>query len=387
MLLIWLGRLATFQKYFPRSTGFKKTAALLSATHALSFYSLTLQHGVPFQPVNIRVHSDPVSLIEKVLNQNPKSYTKLEDMLDIGLNLVRAGLVQSNNTESKTQGFSDRRQFKLVERRIIAMAIKAALAEDDFDTAYSYVVNRLSPSEFSQDNDGGRPDTSLSPEDDITWQAAYQAGRARLRRDGGPSELRRLEQRMELLSQALLLAPPSAIEDVLATWRKCEEDMNVLLAQETEEENKWDDRGDRRLPGGFSGEDSDMIVQKPRESTRNAMNEEAPIGLFDVARGAAAALSKSAFPLRSPRTVDAATNGSTKVSRPSSSGASSVAAGDHGSLGGGEGDGRVRKRDMVSNLVTGGLASGIGWVLGMYIPALHHAVPNSFLGAPPVRQE
>ena len=376
MLLTWLGRLTAFQKYFPRSTGFKKTAALLSATHALSFYSLTLQHGVPFQPANIRVHPDPVSLIEKVLYQNPKSYTNLEDLLDIGRNLVRAGLVQSNNADRSTQELSDERLLKLTERRIIAMAIKGALAEDDFDTAYSYVVNRLSPSASLQDNNDGKSVTSLSPEDDITWQAAYQAGRARSRRYGGPSELRRLEQRMELLSQALLLAPASAVEDVLATWRRCEEEMNLLLAQETEEESKWDDRGDRRLPGGYSGEDSDMIVQKPRESTRNAMNEEAPIGLFDVARGAAAALSKSAFPLRSPRIADAAANGSTKVSRPSSSGASSLAAGDHSSLGGGEGDGRIRKRDMVSNLVTGGLASGIGWVLGMYIPILHHFTSN-----------
>ena len=321
---------------------------------------------MPFQPANIRVHPDPISLIEKVLDQNPKSYPKLEDLLDIGRNLLRAGLVQPNNAEHATQNFSHERQFKLTERRIIAMAIKAALAEDDFDTAYSYVVNRLSPSESPQENYSGRPDILASPEDDITWKAAYQAGRARSRREGGPSELRRLEQRMELLSQALLLAPSSAIEDILATWRRCEEGMNVLLEQETEEENKWDDRGDRRLPGGFTGEDSNKTVQKPRESTRNAMNEEAPVGLFDVARGAASALSKSAFPLRSPRIADAAANGAIKASRPSSSDAVSPAADDRSSLGGGEGDGRVRKRDMVSNLVTGGLASGIGWVLGMY---------------------
>jgi hypothetical protein len=35
-----------------------------------------------------------------------------------------------------------------------------------------------------------------------------------------------------------------------------------------------------------------------------------------------------------------------------------------GSIGGSEESGRVRKRDMVANAVTGGLASGLGWVLG-----------------------
>lgn len=69
------------------------------------------------------------------------------------------------------------------------------------------------------------------------------------------------------------------------------------------------------------------------------------MGLFEVARGAAQAISNNTFPLR----------------------ASASAAGpnitadyhdhDHEAS-------RTRKRDVVSNMVTGGLVSGIGWVLG-----------------------
>ena len=359
-------RLNAFRSHFSASKPFKEITALIAATHALSFYSLKFQHGVPFQPVNIRVHHDPVILIEKVLNQNSRSYSKLDDLVEIARNLVKAGLVHPSESEDATNSTQED-QIILAERRVIAMAVKAALSEDDFDTAYSYVVNRLS---LFRSTNHGSPEPQDSIMDDITWRAAYQAGHAQSPNGKDGSNLRRLEQRMELLSQALLLAPKSAIEDILTTWRECEKEMNLVLAEETEEEIRWDDQGDRKLPGGFSREDSDTIIQKPREPSRNAMSEEAPMGLFDVARGAAAALSKSAFPLRSPRIANSGPKSSVRSQVQTWRGSESTHNDDSGLITG-EGEGRVRKRDMMSNLVTGGLASGIGWVIGkskLFIP-------------------
>ena len=91
---------STFRPYFPQSIGLRQAAALISATHALSFYSLTLQHGVPFQPVSIRVSQDPISLIGKVLEQNSSSYTQLDDLVGIAQNLVSAGLPQQEVSTS-----------------------------------------------------------------------------------------------------------------------------------------------------------------------------------------------------------------------------------------------------------------------------------------------
>ena len=324
----------------------------------MSFYSLTLQHGVPFKPVNIRAHKDPISLVEKILHQNRHSYTKIDDLLEIGSNLVSAGITQSIQDPSTKQLDQENvdQEHVMVSRRITAMAIESALDEGDFDTAYSYVVNRLPPPDISYSSKSKASADSLIA-DDISWQAAYQAGKHPTK-SNGPSALRRLEQRMELLSQALLLAPPSALSEILLVWRQCEEKMTTQMAQEMEEEEKWDDRGDRRIPGGYSLESSPEI-QKPREPSRNAMNEEAPMGLFDVAKGAAAALSKNAFPLRNPRNSGSAVPIKTSHERVISTGGS-----DGGSFSGAESEGRVRKRDMVSNMVTGGLVSGIGWVIG-----------------------
>jgi hypothetical protein len=355
----------TLRQYFPGSALFRQTEALLTATHALSFYSLTLQHGVPFQPVNIRVSSDPLSLIEKVLAQNPRSYTHLDDLISIATNLVTAQLVRTAPEDGARIEGSPKNlatSKRNAERRVIGMAIEAALNEDDFETAYSYVVNRLDTTSATQHS-------SQQDADDISWRAALAAGRHKSNNLSNlsasaslatPPALRRLEQRMELLSQALLLAPPSALPEVLNVWRKCEEEMTALLARETEEETAFDDRADKGLPGAFVNTTTPV---QPRREVGRAAQEEAPMGLFDVARGAAAAFSKSAFPLRAQAQATRSPSSPTHVRNFSSAGSEADSIRSEGSEDGNK-PGRRRKRDMVADAVTGGLASGIGWVLG-----------------------
>ncbi|TID24453.1 secretory pathway Sec39 [Venturia nashicola] len=354
--------ISTLRQYFPESPAFRRCEALLKATHALSFYALTLQHGVPFQPVNIRVSSDPITLIEKLLSQNRGSYTKLDDLISIGVNLVSAGVTILSDPKVpsiETSSTELAAQKRKAERRVIGMAIEAALNEDDFETAYSYVVNRLDTTSAST-----QVAANGQPEDDISWRAALAAGRHKSSAHSlsasssisTPPALRRLEQRMELLSQALLLAPPSALPEVLNVWRKCEEEMMSLQASENEEESSFDDRADRALPGTFV---SMTAPVQPRREVGRGATEEAPMGLFDVARGAAAAFSRTAFPLR----------GSTGASQGQSMGpptghVRNVSSGGSDTASIASESERVRKRDYVANAVTGGLASGLGWVLG-----------------------
>ncbi|KAF2200100.1 secretory pathway Sec39 [Delitschia confertaspora ATCC 74209] len=367
---------SAFSSHFPQSPRFHRFEALITATHALSFYSLTLQHGVPFQPVNIRVMDDPLSLIQKLLSQNSHSYTHLDDLIKIGSNLVISRPATILNASESAQQPEVKMEKKYAERRVIGMAIQAALDEDDFETAYSYVVNRLSPSTptnssaFS-DTDP-RETTSTAPTkdmEDVSWRAALLAGKYRSgsismsssaasRASTSRPELRRLEQRMELLSQALLLAPSGHLEEVIAVWQKCETEMMTLLAQELEAEQRFNDYADRRLPGAFANE-TIAAVQPRREVGRGAV-EEAPMGLFDVARGAAAAFSKTAFPLKSG--ISMGMGGSSKAPETTTGRLSSDS--DRGSFAVGEDGNRARKRDMVASAVTGGLASGLGWVLG-----------------------
>lgn len=354
--------ISTLRQYFPGSPAFRSCEALLKATHALSFYSLTLQHGVPFQPVNIRVSSDPITLIEKLLSQNRGSYTKLDDLIYIGVNLASAGVTIHSDSNVPVIEHSSAElaaQKRKAERRVIGMAIVAALNEDDFETAYSYVVNRLDTTSAST-----QVGANGQPEDDISWRAALAAGRHKSSAHSlsasssisTPPALRRLEQRMELLSQALLLAPPSALPEVLNVWRKCEEEMMALQASENEEESSFNDHADRTLPGTFVN--MTAPVQPRREVGRGA-TEEAPMGLFDVARGAAVAFSRTAFPLRGAANSSqgqATGHPAGHVRNVSNGGSDTASIASERE--------RVRKRDYVANAVTGGLASGLGWVLG-----------------------
>ncbi|CAO2653370.1 Nn.00g027810.m01.CDS01 [Neocucurbitaria sp. VM-36] len=375
--------ITAFAPHFPSSARFQRTQALLAATHAMSFYSLILQHGVPFQPVNIRVSPNPLSLIGKLLSQNRASYTKLDDLISIGQNLVVAmpsTIMDENAETTPLDAGMMRRKKAAAERRVIGMAIEAALEEDDFETAYSYVVNRLSPptpsptpSLSSQRFSFGSIDSDNHDNDaeDVAWRAALRAGRyssslsaSRSWSQAGNAarpDLRRLEQRMELLSQALLLAPPNHLEEVLSVWQQCEAEMTDLLAQETAAEQRFNDAADRKLPGAF---DLEAVTVQPqrRELGRGAVDE-APMGLFDVARGAAAAFSKTAFPLR------VGAQAASQAEPRDSAGSSSRVSMDFSDSGSHEE--RVRKRDMVASAATGAiatgsgaLASGLGWMLG-----------------------
>ncbi|KAL2855133.1 Sec39 domain-containing protein [Aspergillus pseudodeflectus] len=379
--------LQAFEPHFPESISFKQAQALISATHALSFYSLTLQHGVPFQPVSLRVHPDPLSLIEKVLDQNSKSYTKLDDLLSIGRNLVLAGFtprpVDENTSHShytRAPVLTQDEALITAERRIMSLAISSALSSNDFGTAYSYILTRLTPQTTSA------PAPS-SLKDDITWRAVYNAGR--YRPPTAPStpptlssQITNLTQRMELLSLSLILAPtPDPLPEILGAWRRADEELSLLRTRENEEEDLWDTKGDnaatsRILPGGFNTSQFDTEADAhetrqhhARRAARAAQHnrldsEEAPMGLFEVARGAARALHKnvnSSFPLSKALPIPSASSLSSSISRLDSEGGSWDGDGENPS--GQEGE-RVRKRDVVSNMVTGGLASGIGWVLG-----------------------
>lgn len=345
---------------------FKQIHALISATHALSFYSLTLHHGVPFQPVSIRVHPDPLSLLEKVLEQNSKAYTKLDDLLSIAHNLVAAGLLTGLDDDvlhaEQNPLTADDIHLK-TERRIMSLAISSALTSNDFGTAYSYILTRLAPPSHLPTTSQL---TSPSAKDDISWRAVYNAGRYRsatISTSTLQSQIAHLSQRMELLSLALVLVPtPDPLPEILGAWRRCDEEMSILRGRESEEEEAWDTKGDTlsSVPGGFGPSDTEKDAFETKQKHANrarahraSHHEEAPMGLFEVARGAAAALHKNAFPLHS------AAAGAGGDGGPSAEHRTSL---DEFSEEGHEE--RVRKRDMVSNMVTGGLASGIGWVLG-----------------------
>ncbi|KAL2019623.1 hypothetical protein VTK56DRAFT_9438 [Thermocarpiscus australiensis] len=400
----------------------KRIEALLQATHSLSEYRLVLKQGQPFTPVVLRVHTDPISVIGKILEQNPKSYTRIQDLLDLGIRMVEAGLTSFDKTSLTPLSPEEEAIHRATaERRITAMCINAALTEDDFETAYSYVVNRLSSLSAT--------DSSSSYADEYSWKAALHAGKYRrtprtlrpthLGTASANADVRHLEQRIECLAAALRVAPPATLHEILKAFRRAEEELDAALRAEAEQEEEWDARGDAmrgsgNVPrGAFTAaankqnstadssskpllglglascrhpqqqqqqQQQQKQKQKPKQQSEDAA---APMSLFDLSRAsvlsaqrnlsALSGLQRSAgFGLGRGRGRDR-DEGRSSLDQPGSASASASAAGGSWSRGSVD-DGeerepkRVRKRDQLREAAVGTLVSGVGWLVGAPVP-------------------
>jgi hypothetical protein len=355
----------------------KRIEHLLAVTHSVGQYRLVLKQGEPFTPVALRVHADPISLIGKILDQNPKSYTKINDFVHMGEQMVLAGLIV-RDVEGHTviEPNQEQEQISIAKKRITSMCIDSALTEDDFETAYSYVMNRLPPvaSEAQartlllERSDSGilaHPPPRIL--DDWSWRAALQAGKYRPNKNtirptlfgnaSGNLEIRHLEQRKDCLSQALRIAPPSTLHEILNAFRRCEEELDTKMKDEAEQEAAWDEQGDQAvMPGGFS-------VEPPKKQSRGMANasgsvDEAPMSLFDLTRASAAKAQNSLSALTT------LTRGAGRGAEAKSRTNTTEVALEHGVE-----QATVRKRDQLRNAAVGTLATGIGWLINAPVPA------------------
>ncbi|KAI5458377.1 Sec39 domain-containing protein [Mariannaea sp. PMI_226] len=329
----------------------RKIEALLKATHALSNYRLVLKQGEPFSPVILRVHSDPVSIIEKVLEQNAKAYTRLQEFLELGNNIAMAGLPVCHVIEKQESSLGKQESDRpLIEKRIVAMCIEGALREDDFETAYSYVLSRLGASSSTSED---------YYSDEWSWKAALNAGKyvrterslkpTHLGTASGNPEIRHLEQRIECLATALRIAPSTKLQEVLKTFRRCEEQLDFAIREEAAKEEAWDAAGDlRNLPGAFDGPDPNQGYP-PRNITASSVarqTDEAPMSLFDLSRATARVASRN---LTAFSGLQGIAQGSPQTQKTEQDVL------DHQ---------RARKRDQLREAATGTLAAGVGWLIG-----------------------
>ncbi|AEO56288.1 hypothetical protein MYCTH_2301035 [Thermothelomyces thermophilus ATCC 42464] len=379
----------TIQQSDPRA---KRIEALLQATHSLSGYRLVLKQGEPFTPVVLRVHDDPVSIISKILEQNPRSYTQLHDLLTLGTHMVDAGLT----TKTPLTSEKDVARHRLsTERRITAMCINAALAEDDFETAYSYVVNRIAPA-TTPNSSSSSSSNNATWGDDYSWKAALQAGKYRRGHSSSSSttttttthhqrtlpsgvgsggglfssanaDVRHLEQRIECLATALRVAPPHTLQEIVNAFRRAEEELDVLVREEQEREDEWDARGDQlgsgattttttTLPGLFgrpspasaagagAGRAGHHLEAKRSRPSRTAAaaaaaagdEDAAPMSLFDLSRASVLSAQRNLSAL-------SALHRSTGLGARLASVGSGLGGGRRGGGGGGGGGGAGRK--------------------------------------------
>jgi hypothetical protein len=378
---LWVAKFSYSVHAFPNtirnSLAEKRIEHLLAVTHSIGQYRLVLKQGEPFTPVVLRVHADPISIIGKILDQNPKSYTKINDFVHMGEQMVLAGLTfRDVEGHAVIEPDQEQEQISIAKKRITSMCIDSALTEDDFETAYSFVMNRLPPvaseaqarTPLLERSDSGilaHPPPRIL--DDWSWRAALQAGKYRPNKNtirpthlgnaSGNPEIRHLEQRKDCLSQALRIAPPPTLHEILNVFRRCEEELNTKIKEEAEQEAAWDEQGDQTtMPGGFG-------VEPPKKQSRGVTitsggAEEAPMSLFDLTRASAAKAQSSLSALTT------LTGGAGRGAKAKSRADIDQVARDLGA-----GQATVRKRDQLRNAAVGTLATGIGWLINAPVPA------------------
>jgi protein transport protein SEC39 len=330
--------------------------------------------------VVLRIHTDPISIIGKILDQNPKSYTKINDFVHMAERMVLAGLtVHDVEGRSAMEPDQEQEQISIAKKRVTSMCIDSALTDDDFETAYSYVMTRLSsvasqaqarnpPLERSDSGIFAHPPPRVL--DDWSWRAALQAGKYRpnshtvrpthLGNTSGNLEIRHLEQRKDCLAQALRIAPPSTLHEILNVFRRCEEELDTKIKEEAEQEAAWDEQGDETaMPGGFT-------VDRHQKQSRSApitsgTVEEAPMSLFDLTR-ASAAKAQSSLSGLTTLTGGAGRGAKAKTTPDTDEAARKLDVGQT----------TVRKRDQLRNAAVGTLATGIGWLINAPVPSPTH---------------
>lgn len=200
---------------------------LVSATHALSNYSLTLTPGVAITPAQIRMNKDPALLVSKVIESNPPVYREGERMIKV-LN----DLIDGTQLFSQTPNIRDLETTRM-QARVNAAIVTAALTENDFTTAYETCVNKLSPLT-------NPPDDTISQ---VAWVAFYRTGiysgrpstRSSVRNPTSSNPVLDA-QKMELLARAVLICPKGEIEGILHRWTALETKMlHPELAQQQQQ--------------------------------------------------------------------------------------------------------------------------------------------------------
>lgn len=279
-----------------------------------------------------------------MLEQNKDAYTRFQEFLEIGVNMVVASfLPRSKSTKATATQDEQDAAIAEAESRITAMCVSAALKEDDFETAYSYVVSRL--------GDSSQTVSSWS------WKAALEAGEyirsartqlpTHLGTSSGNPEIRHLEQRLECLATALRIAPAAELQGILESFRRCEDELDSAIGEEAVQEAAWDMEADmKNMPGTFKSPSPGTAYRNATASAAARQAEESPMSLFDLSRATARLASRNFTSLSNVHGLAQGGSQTEGTSTPESE------------------NQRVRRRDQLREAATGTLVSGVGWLIG-----------------------
>ena len=170
-----------------------KEREFIEATSRICSFNVTSRPGIPISPIEIRLTKDRLSLVSQVLSSNNEAYKHTEVILDL---VRKLGFKGDSTAEVKTLG----------------MISDVALQNEDFDRAYNIDKQII---DFVTGLKDGGGDVGMEVKE-VCWVACYQLGRQ--------PEFEDVQKKLYLLGCALQLCPPERIVDILAAWRRIDQE-------------------------------------------------------------------------------------------------------------------------------------------------------------------
>ncbi|KAF7306802.1 Sec39 domain-containing protein [Mycena indigotica] len=177
----------------PLSERLQQEKEFIEATSRLSSFNIMSSRGTPLTPIEIRLTKDRLSLVSRVLSSNNDAYKHTQVILDL---VRKLGLGNDVVAEVKT----------------LAMLADTALQAEDFVRAYEASQQMI---DTVLNLRSMHPDSRETQEaSEVCWVACFQLGRQ--------PEFDDMEKKLGLLGRALEICPPEQLHDILAAWRRLE---------------------------------------------------------------------------------------------------------------------------------------------------------------------
>jgi len=196
-----------------------KEREFIEATSRICSFNVTSRPGIPISPIEIRLTKDRLSLVSRVLSSNNEAYKHTEVILDL---VRKLGFKGDSTAEVKTLG----------------MISDVALQNEDFDRAYK--IDKQIIDFIAGLKDGG-VDVGAEVKE-VCWVACYQLGRQ--------PEFEDVQKKLYLLGYALRLCPSERIVDILAAWRRVDQEDLEIRTGELGNTKPFPPRSDRHSRAG-----------------------------------------------------------------------------------------------------------------------------------------
>ena len=179
----------------PATPDIRRERDFIEATSRLASYRLRNAAGESLAPIEVRLASDKLALIARLLAspENADAYRHPELILELASKLGHRG-------------------DSLAETRVLSMLADAALAAGDARRAAKACDRMVA---VVQQVRKGRDREKADAAADLAWKTCFHFGGA----SAGSRDPAAEEKRKELLGQALLLCPPGSMQEVLAVWQ------------------------------------------------------------------------------------------------------------------------------------------------------------------------